>query len=111
KWYFLGRHPYAGVKKGINEVVAFFDTMAKIMGESKPTIEKPIVCENEDHLIECVHTKSNRKDGINIDHQACVLWTIRDGKIIESRHFFSDPEALDKYFTAVAEAEKKKVEA
>ena len=105
KWYFMGMHPYAGVKKGIDEVVAFFDTMARLMGDSKPTIEKPIVCENENHLIECVHTKSNRKDGIQIDHHACVLWTFEDGKIIEGRHFFADPEQVNKYFNAVSKME------
>lgn len=98
-WYFMGRHPYAGVKKGIDQVVAFFNSMAETMGDSKPTIEKPIVCENENHLIECVHTISNRTDGIHLDHFATVLWTFRDGKIIEGRHFFADPESVDRYFT------------
>jgi uncharacterized protein len=102
KWYFLGDHPFAGVKTGVKEVVAFFDEMAAVMGDSKPVIEKPIVCENENHLIECVHTKVNRKDGINIDHHACVLWTIENGKIVEGRHFFADPEAVNRYFKAVA---------
>ena len=102
QWYFLGDHPFGGIKKGIEEVVAFFDQMAKVMGESKPVIEKPIVCENEKHLIECVHTKVNREDGINIDHFACVLWTIENGKIVEGRHFFADPVAVSQYFTAVA---------
>lgn len=106
KWYFMGRHPYAGVKNGIEEVVSFFDTMAKHMKDAKPAIEKPIVCENENHLIESVHTTANRKDGISLDHNACVLWTFEDGKIIEGRHFFADPEAVDKYFTAVAAADK-----
>jgi ketosteroid isomerase-like protein len=100
-WYFIGRHPYAGVKKGIDEVVSFFDIMGKIMGESKPTIEKPIVAENEQYLIECVHTKSNRENGPNLDHFATVLWTFRDDKIIEGRHFFADPMAVDEFFSQV----------
>jgi ketosteroid isomerase-like protein len=100
-WYFIGRHPYAGIKKGIDEVVAFFDSMGKIMGESKPTIEKPIVSENERYLIECVHTKSNREGGPNLDHYATVLWTFKDDKIIEGRHFFADPIAVDEFFSTV----------
>jgi ketosteroid isomerase-like protein len=104
KWYFIGRHPFAGVKNGINEVVSFFDTMGKMMGSSKPTIEKLIVGENENYFIECSHIKTNRPDGINVDHHATVLWTIRDGKIIEGRHFFADPVALDQYFTSVSKA-------
>ena len=101
-WYFIGRHPYAGVKRGIDGVVAFFDSMGAIMGKSKPEVEKPIVAENADHVIECVHTRTHREDGKNIDHFACVLWTFRDGKIAEGRHFFADPPAVDAYFTAVA---------
>ena len=28
-WYFLGTHPLAGVKKGIDEVIAFYDKVGK----------------------------------------------------------------------------------
>lgn len=107
KWYFMGRHPYAGVKNGLSEVIEFFNIMGKLMGTAKPNVEKPIVSENENHLIECVHTKANRPDGISLDHFASVLWTFENGKIIEGRHFFADPEAVDEYFNAVAEVESK----
>ena len=56
-WHFLGRHPYAGVKHGIDGLVSFFDAMGAIMADSKPTVEKPIVSENADYRIECVRTK------------------------------------------------------
>ncbi len=32
KWIFPGRHPLSGTKTGIDQVVAFFDDMGKIMG-------------------------------------------------------------------------------
>ena len=101
KWYFLGQHKLAGIKKGLNEVLTFFDTMGGIMMESKPEIEKLIVAENGPYLIECQRIKTNRQDGINIDHHATVLWTIENGKIVSGRHFFADPKAVDDYFNAV----------
>jgi ketosteroid isomerase-like protein len=101
-WSFLGRHPLAGVKKGINEVVALFDAVGKTMSESTPKIEKLIVSENDRYLIECVHTQTQRRDGINLDHYASVLWTFENGKIIEGKHFFSDPEAVNRYFAKTA---------
>src|SRR5436190_8881573 len=101
-WYFLGQHKLAGTKNGIKEVVDFFDTMGGIMSRSKPTIEKLIVAENDKHLIECQHIKTNLEEGLNIDHHVTVLWTIEDGKIVSGRHFFADPEAVDNYFNAVA---------
>ncbi len=102
KWYFLGDHPYAGVKHGINEVVAFFDLMAGIMGHSKPKMDKLITAENDDCFIECQHSVTQRDDGINLDHYTTVLWTIKDHKIVEGRHFFADPQAVDRYFKAAA---------
>jgi ketosteroid isomerase-like protein len=101
-WYFLGNHPLAGIKKGINEVVAFFDTMGEIMKNSNPTMDKLITASNDKYFIECQHHKTNRLDGNNIDHHSCVLWTIERGKIVEGRHFFADGPAADKYFMAVA---------
>jgi len=103
KWYFLGNHPLAGVKNGVDEVVVFFDTMGGIMAKSNPKIEKLIVSENENHFIECIHSRTNGPDGFNLDHYACVLWTLANEKIIEGRHFFADPQAVDRYFSAVAE--------
>ena len=101
-WNFRGNHKLAGVKKGIIEIVGFFDIMGEIMSKSNPTIEKLMVCSKDQYLIEFQHIKTNREDGNNIDHHVCVLWTIKDGKIISGRHFFADPPAVDTYFNAVA---------
>ncbi|MEP6795842.1 MAG: nuclear transport factor 2 family protein [Saprospiraceae bacterium] len=105
-WYFIGRHPLAGIKNGVQEIAVFFDAMGKIMGSSNPTIEKLIVGENGDYFFECSHIKTNRPDGINVDHHVSVLWTIKDGKIVEGRHFFADPVAIDEYFNDVVKGQE-----
>jgi ketosteroid isomerase-like protein len=105
-WYFEGQHPLAGVKNGIEEVVAFFDTMGGIMQKSNGKMEKLVTAESDRYFIECQHSQTNRDDGNNLDHYTCVLWTIDNGKIIEGRHFFANPEAVNKYFTAVAPKNK-----
>ena len=100
-WTFPGNHPLAGVKTGINELISFFDTMGSIMGKSNPTIEKLIVAENEQYVIECSHIRTNLPGGPNIDHHVCVLWTIENGKIRSGRHFFEDPDLVNGYFNAI----------
>jgi len=100
-WFFLGQHKLAGTKNGIDEVVVFFDKMGSIMNDSKPTIDKLIVASNDNYLIECQHIKTNREDGINIEHDVSVLWEFQNGKIISGRHFFADPKAVDTYFNSV----------
>ena len=110
RWSFPGVNPFAGKIKGIDALVAFFDRMAVIMNESKPQIEKLIVASNDKYCIECQHIKVNRPDGINIDHHVTVLWTIENGKIVEGRHFWADPQAVDKYFNAIGALKKSAVE-
>lgn len=101
-WVFLGQHPLAGVKNGIEEVVAFFDNMGAIMGQSGVKAE-PLVSGSNDHfLVECQHIITHREDGNNIDHHVCVLWTFENNKIKEGRHFFADAHAADHFFGAVA---------
>jgi ketosteroid isomerase-like protein len=101
-WVFLGQHPMAGVKNGIEEVVAFFDNMSAIMSQSGVKAEKLVTGSNKDFLIECQHITTHRQDGNNIDHHVCVLWTFKNNKITEGRHFFADPLAADHFFSAVA---------
>ncbi len=106
EWHFPGDHPMAGVKKGIEQVLAFFDLMGSFMKKANPDVEKLIVASNEFYLIECQQIRTHRTDGINIHHYVTVLWTFKDDKITEGRHFFADQEAANKYFNAVARAEK-----
>jgi uncharacterized protein len=101
KWHFLGTHPLAGVKKGITEVIHFFDTMATIMVQSNVISEKLIISSNAHYVVESQHIKTFREDGINIDHQVCVLWKFDQDKIIEGRHFFADPAAVNDFFAKV----------
>jgi ketosteroid isomerase-like protein len=101
-WTFLGQHKLAGVKKGMDEVIAFFDTMGEIMSKSKPTVDKLVLGSNDNYVVECQHIKTDREDGNNIDHYVCVLWTFENGKIISGRHFFADPKSADTFFNLVA---------
>lgn len=102
KWISLGQHPFSGVRNGFKEVIAFFDTMGAIMGKSNVSVEKLIISENENYVIECQHLWTNRVDKHNLDHMVCVLWTFENSKIIEGRHFFSDPKATDDFFNYIA---------
>ena len=101
-WTFLGQHKLAGVKKGLDEVIAFFDLMGKIMSTSNPKVEKLVIGSNDNYLIEYQSIKTNRSDNNNIEHEICVLWTFEEGKIISGKHFFSEAEKADNFFNLVS---------
>lgn len=98
RWTALGQHPLAGVKNGLEEVIAFFDGMGAVMGKSNPRVEKLVVGENDNYLVECQRVWTNRADGHDLDHRVCVLWRFENGKIVEGTHFFADPQATDTFF-------------
>jgi ketosteroid isomerase-like protein len=101
-WVFLGQHPLAGVKNGIEEVVAFFDNIGALMTDSRVTQQPLVKGSQGNYLVECQHVTTHREDGNNLDHHVCVLWTIIDHKITEGRHFFADAHGADQFFSAVA---------
>ena len=98
-WTFPGHHPLSGTKVGIDEVIAFFDAMGGIMGNSNVQAEKLVIGVNDNYAVECQHIWTNREDGHNLDHQWCVLWKFENGKIIEGRHLAADQYAVDQFFT------------
>jgi hypothetical protein len=40
KWTSLGQHPFSGVRNGLDEVIAFFDTMGAAMVKLNTKVEK-----------------------------------------------------------------------
>ncbi|HVN49192.1 MAG TPA: nuclear transport factor 2 family protein [Bacteroidota bacterium] len=88
-WFFPGNHPLSGTKKGIEEVVAFFDLMADGMKQSFARAEQLVVGGNDDYVVEAQHIRTT-VDGITSEHHWCVLWKFENGKIIEGKHFVAE---------------------
>lgn len=101
KWIFPGQNPLSGIKVGIEEVLSFFDKVGAIMGKSNVEVNRLIMGAADDYVIECQHIVTNRDDGINFDQDMCVLWTFKDGIIIEGKHFTSDQYEADTFYNKV----------
>lgn len=105
-WIFPGENPLAGMKKGIDEVVHFFNTISEIMGHSYQDVEKIVDGENDHYLLECHHLQTNRKGPYNLDNLVCVLWQVENNKIVSGRHFFSDARSASSFFSHVMREKK-----
>jgi uncharacterized protein len=104
KWIFPGHHNFSGVKTGFDEVIAFFDTMGRIMASSGVKAEKFFMEANDNYAVEYQHIWTNRIDGNNLDHRWCVVWRFRNGKIIEGRHLAGDQHEADRFFHKISQA-------
>lgn len=101
KWIFPGQNPLSGEKKGIEEIVEFFDKMGAVMNQSNARADVLIMGANEHYMLECQHIWTNR-EADNLDHHWCVLWNFKDGKIAEGKHFAEDQYKVDTFFNKLA---------
>ncbi|SBT43049.1 nuclear transport factor 2 family protein [Micromonospora auratinigra] len=92
-WHFPGRNPMSGVKRGRDEVVAFFDRMGG-MG-FRP--DKLITGANDDYVVETQWVHGDQ-DGEEVVMGWTVLWSFEDGKLSSGRHFSADQYLADEFF-------------
>ena len=102
RWVSFGDTSHSGVSNGFDEVIAFFDRLGAIMSKSNSRVEKLIESADDNYVIECLHVRANGEDGNNLDHLVCVLWKLENSKIVEGRHFFSDPSAADTFISYIS---------
>ncbi len=100
-WTFPGHHPLSGTHSGIDAIVAFFDAMSRVMDSAHPTVEKLVMGENDQYVIECQHIRTNRAEGQNLDQHLCVLWSFANGKIASGQHMAADQDALNACYATV----------
>src|SRR2546421_8276910 len=83
-WAIPGHHPLAGVKKGIAEVLAFFDQLAKADFKAEPLV----IAENGDYVVDHHRGWSEKADGLDL--KWCLVFRFADGKIKEVTNFCED---------------------
>jgi len=98
-WRLPGRHPLAGVKRGPEEVIAFFSQL----GKSNIQVDLiKIDAWGEETVVE-VHRGHGQNKGAALDAVNCTHYQIRDGKIAGVQVFMSDQYAADNFFWAAYE--------
>jgi len=103
-WSFPGHNPLSGKKTNLEQVVAFFDAMGIIMKQSDVQMEQLVIGQNDEYVLECQHIRTNRHDGLLLDHQWCVLWRFSNGKLISGKHFSEDQHIADDFFSKILPA-------
>lgn len=92
-----GYHPLSGIKKGINELLAFFDEL----GKSNIKVELlKIGILNENMIVEVHHGYGETK-GANLDVINCNIYQIKDDKIARVDCYNGDQHAIDNFFYSI----------
>lgn len=96
-WRLPGRHPLGGVKRGPDEVVAFFGALVQ-SGIKVDLID--IDAWGENTVVE-VHRGHGTAGNAALDALNCTHYRIRDGRIADVQVYMSDQYGADNFFWAV----------
>ena len=91
-WRIPGHHPLAGDKRGISEVLAFFDQLAKAGFQAQPLV----IAEQGDYVID--HHRGWSKAGSGIDLTWCLVFRFENARIKEVTNFCEDQHRADLFF-------------
>ncbi|WP_243322310.1 nuclear transport factor 2 family protein [Geothrix sp. SG200] len=91
-WRIPGHHPLAGDKRGITEVLAFFDQLAKAGFQAQPIV----VVEQGDFVVD--HHRGWSTAGSGLDLMWCLVFRFEGGKIKEVTNFCEDQHRADLFF-------------
>lgn len=96
EWNVPGHHPLAGVKKGVEEVIAYYVQLQKANFKAEVIVLEG----NEDHVIDC-HRGWAKVGDHKLDMNWVLLYTIENGKIKSMQNFPGDQQAADDFFWKV----------
>jgi ketosteroid isomerase-like protein len=94
-WTIPGHHPLAGTKRGIDEVLAFFEQLA-----SAGFRATPLFLEANDEWVVDLHRGWNTVGEPRIDMTWALAFRIRDGRIAEAVNYPGDQHEADRFFWA-----------
>jgi ketosteroid isomerase-like protein len=94
RWHIPGEHPLSGTKKGISEVLDFFEKLSKGAFKAEPIV----MGVNDNYVIDCHRNWSNLEDTENLNAMSCLLWRIENNQIAEVYNFPENQKDVDVFF-------------
>jgi uncharacterized protein len=95
-WAIPGHHPLSGVKRGAEEIAAYFAQLPKANFQAEPLV----IATQGDYVID-VHRGWASYEDASLDMQWVLVYRIDDGRIAEVENYAADQHAADLFFTRV----------
>ncbi len=95
-WAIPGHHPLSGVKRGADEIAAYFAQLPKANFQAEPLV----VAAEGDFVID-VHRGWASYMEATLDMHWVLVYRIEDGRIKQVENYAADQHAADIFFTGV----------
>jgi uncharacterized protein len=95
-WAIPGHHPLSGVKRGAEEIAAYFAQLPKANFQAEPLA----IAAEGDYVID-VHRGWAAYDDATLDMHWVLVYRIQASRIAEVENYAADQHAADLFFTRV----------
>ena len=97
-WHTPGRSPIAGDHNGREAVFAQF---VRYGGETEGTFKATLqrVLTDEDGRVIGIHHNTAERNGRKLDVYCCIVFEIKDGRLIDGWEYFEDLYAWDEFWS------------
>ncbi len=97
-WHTSGQSSIGGDFKGRN---AAFTQFGRYIGDTAGTykVELKSVATGDDGRVVGIHRNTGTRNGKQLDVDCCIVFELKDGKIIDGREYFYDLQAWDEFWS------------
>jgi hypothetical protein len=97
-WHTPGRSSIAGDRKGREAIFAQFGRYAgETGGTFKATLQR--VLTSDDGRVVGIHHNSAKRNGKQLDVDCCLVFELKDGRVIDGSEHFYDLHAWDEFWS------------
>jgi hypothetical protein len=97
-WHTPGQSSLAGDHRGREAIFAYFGRLAgETGGTFKATLQHLLT--SDDGRVVGVHHNSAKRDGKHLDVSCCIVFELKDGRVVDGREHIHDLYAWDEFWS------------
>jgi uncharacterized protein len=97
-WHLPGRSSFANDYQGSEATLAYFGQLAEQTGGTFRAELERLVGDDDDRVIGVQNSTADR-NGKHLDVHNCIVFQLKDGRIIDGREHFEDLYAWDEFWS------------
>jgi uncharacterized protein len=97
-WHLPGRSSMADDYQGRDATLAYFGLLAQKTGGTFRAELERLTADDDDRVVGIQRSTADR-DGQHLDVADCIVFTLKDGRVVDGREHFEDLYAWDEFWT------------
>jgi uncharacterized protein len=97
-WHTPGRGSLAGDHEGRDAAFAYFGRLGQDTGGTFQAELQHLATDDEGRVVG-IHRCTGERDGKRLDVECCLVFELRDGRIVDGREHFEDLYAWDEFWS------------